>query len=91
MTRKEVITVKVSNSRVFLTMLVGAFVLLMSLPGKANETTETPAAIEGTLLASNDDESLVEDDASSEVVPAPAFIAPENEDSTSEDETFVEE
>lgn len=46
---------------------------------------------QGTSLASNDDDSFVDDEASSEVVPAPAFITPENEDSTSEDETFVEE
>lgn len=73
-------------------MLIGAFVLLMSLPGQSSESAETPASIEGSLMAQNDDdESVVEDDASTEVVPAPTYIAPENEDSTSEDDTSIEE
>lgn len=74
-------------------MLIGAFVLLMSLPGNTSESTDTPKTIDGTLMAQNDDEgeAVVEEDASSEVVPAPVYIAPENEDSSSEDETFIEE
>lgn len=83
---------KVSNSRVIFTMLIGAFVLLMSLPGKTSESNETASSVEGSLYASNDGDAVVEDEeASTEVVPAPAYIAPENEDSPSEDETFVEE
>ena len=83
---------KVSNSRVILTMLVGAFVLLMSLPGNTNESAdETATTIDGAVIASNDGESVVEDDASTEVVPAPTYIAPENEDSSTEDDTSLDE